>query len=178
MSTLSALAPRRGQRPLDGFVAALDPLMSVAIDSRAQAVAVTLEPWLARQDLLDGCDCMPCPDRYARRLVHADPTGRFTVLALIWSPGQASPIHAHKTWCALGVHSGALSESFFQAPCGATRTHYLSTRPRCTGTSSHGAADPSLIHQIANRGDGPAVSIHVYGVGLDAIECGVNQIHA
>ena len=152
--------------------------MSVDVAHRAHAVAAMLDPWLGRGDLLDGCDCTPCPERYARRLIHADPTGRFSVLALIWCPGQASPIHAHRTWCALGVHSGTLSESFFQATSCGSRAQLQITLARHQGAHSHGGADPSLIHQIANRGDRPAISIHVYGVGLDAIDWGVNQIYA
>ncbi len=175
---VGAMATLRDKRPIDEFVAALDPVMAVDVANRARAVAATLEPWLGRDDLLHGCDCIPCPERYARRLVHADASGRFSVLALVWCPGQSSPIHAHKTWCALGVHSGTLSESFFRAPCDEARTQLQATLPRHAGTGSHGAADPSLIHQIANRSDRPAVSIHVYGVGIDAIDCGVNQIYA
>ncbi len=171
-------APCRARRPIDAFVAMLDPIMSVTAAERACAVATTLGPWLGRGDLLDGCDCTPCPETYARRVIHADPTGRFSVLALIWCPGQASPIHAHRTWCALGVHSGTLSESFYQAASCDSRAQLQTTLARHQGTNSHGGADPSLIHQIANRGDRPAVSIHVYGVGLDAIACGVNRVYA
>ncbi len=171
-------APSRTPRPIDDFVATLDPIMTLDPTERARAVAATLTPWLGRGDLLDGCDCTPCPERYARRLVHADPAGRFSVLALIWYPGQASPIHAHRTWCALGVHAGTLTESFYQAAACGTRTQHQATLARLQGAQSHGAADPSLIHQIANRGDRPAISIHIYGVGLDAIDCGVNQIYA
>ena len=54
-----------------------------------------------------------CPDRYARHVLYADPQGRFTILALVWSGGQFSPVHAHDTWCAYAVHRGALDETLF-----------------------------------------------------------------
>ena len=49
------------------------------------------------------------PDRYARRLLHRDPAGRYTVLVLAWAPGQATPIHDHPNlWSVEGVLEGEL----------------------------------------------------------------------
>src|SRR4030095_11912675 len=35
------------------------------------------------------------PDCYARHLLHVDPAGRFSVVVMVWGPGQRTPIHAH-----------------------------------------------------------------------------------
>jgi 3-mercaptopropionate dioxygenase len=164
-------------RPLDVFVNELGAALERPGIDAALCAAELLRPWLGREDLLGGCDCTPSPDRYARRLIHSDPRGRFSVLALIWSPGQASPVHAHHAWCALGVHCGTLSESFF-APRETALPALTTTLVRSAGACSHAAPRPDLIHRVANTSDCAAVSVHVYGVGVDAVEHGVNRIYA
>jgi len=34
---------------------------------------------------------------------HAEPDCSFSVTAMVWRPGQVTPIHDHVTWCVLGV---------------------------------------------------------------------------
>ena len=51
----------------------------------------------------------PAPDRYARRLMHRDPRGRYTVLAMVWDVGQGTPLHDHAgTWCVECVYRGRI----------------------------------------------------------------------
>ena len=149
-------------------VAARSPLAE-----RPAAVAAAIAPHLFDPRLLAGKDC-PCnPDRYIRHLL--DEGDGYAVVALVWRPGQMSPVHAHRTWCALGVHQGTLSEHFFAAgetPC-PTAVHL-----RSRGATSHGPADPDLIHRIANCGAEVAVSIHVYGVPFSDFAEGVNLVLA
>ena len=54
------------------------------------------------------------PDTYTRHLVHADPYERFSVMLLVWRPGQNSPVHGHRTWCAYRVLRGTLSERHYR----------------------------------------------------------------
>jgi predicted metal-dependent enzyme (double-stranded beta helix superfamily) len=42
-------------------------------------------------------------DSYARHLLHRDRNNRFVVLALVWRPGQGTPIHDHSCWGVMGV---------------------------------------------------------------------------
>jgi predicted metal-dependent enzyme (double-stranded beta helix superfamily) len=46
------------------------------------------------------------PATYRCHLLHAEPDGSFSVVALVWRPGQATPIHDHVTWCVFGVIQG------------------------------------------------------------------------
>lgn len=40
------------------------------------------------------------PDTYARRLLYADPAGRYSVVVMTWGAGQSTPIHDHAgVWC-------------------------------------------------------------------------------
>jgi predicted metal-dependent enzyme (double-stranded beta helix superfamily) len=100
----------------------------------------------------------------------------YCVLAIAWRPGQMSPVHAHKAWCALGVHRGWLVESFFDVEDGIARP--VGCRPRGIGDTSHAAADAAAIHRIANVGVADAVSIHVYGASYDRLGADVNLVVA
>jgi len=145
-------------------------------DARAAAVARAMAPTVATPGLLEGFDC-PCrQDRYVRHLLAEDAALGYAVVALVWRPGQMSPVHAHRTWCALGVHRGALTETFY-TPAEALPEPRLSVL-RCPGDTSHGEARPDLIHRIANLGTCDAISIHCYGVAFERFGSDVNTILA
>jgi predicted metal-dependent enzyme (double-stranded beta helix superfamily) len=50
------------------------------------------------------------PEHYARNAIHIDPDGLLSLYALVWEPGQWTPIHDHGTWGVVGVHEGMLNE--------------------------------------------------------------------
>ncbi len=117
-------------------------------------------------------------ERYTRHLIYAGPG--FTVLALVWLPGQMSPIHAHRSWCALAVRQGALVETCFtRDDAGADAKPVLrldSCRQLHPGMVSHEGGNDEHYHRIANVGVETAVSIHVYGVDYDRLGHGLNRI--
>lgn len=119
-----------------------------------------------------------CPDQdcYARHILYADPGGRFTILALAWGPGQASPVHAHTTWCAYAVRSGALTETLFAFDTDGESALAKTTHERRAGYACYAPAGLERGHRLANSGSETAVSIHVYGVGADRIATGVNRV--
>jgi predicted metal-dependent enzyme (double-stranded beta helix superfamily) len=145
------------------------------LEERDGAVAAAIGAFAARPDLLDGRDCPCCPDRYVRHLLHADDAAGHAVVALVWRPGQMSPVHAHKAWCALGVHEGVLTETYYEP---GDPPMPKATRLLAPGATSHGPADPWLIHRLANLSCRTAVSIHCYGVGYDRFGQDLNIVHA
>lgn len=142
---------------------------------REGAVAAAIGACVTRPDLLDGRDLACSPDRYVRHLLHADPGGAYAVVALVWRPGQMSPVHAHRTWCAFGVQAGVLTETFY-APGDPPVPR--ATRLVAPGATGHGPADPALIHRLANLSCRTAVSVHCYGVGFDRFGADVNHVLA
>ncbi len=143
---------------------------------RPQAVGAAIQALAADPALLDGLDCPCCPDRYVRHLLHSDPQGGYAVVALVWRPGQMSPVHGHKAWCAFAVHQGTLTETWYSPAEDAPQPK--STQLLRPGQGSHGAADPLLIHRLANLSCRTAISIHCYGVGFDRFGSDVNEVHA
>lgn len=144
---------------------------------RPARVAGAIARHLGAPDLLPAGACPCSPERYVRHLLHADAEGGYAVVALAWRPGQMSPVHAHRTWCALGVQRGTLTEGFYAARAGAApaQTHSV-LRP--AGATSHGPADPEQIHRLANLSGEEAVSIHVYGVPFERFGADVNLVYA
>jgi len=118
---------------------------------------------------------------YSRHVLHADPQGRFTVVALVWPPGQSSPVHAHYTWCAYRVLSGVLTETHYAWDAAGGHAYTFNSISRTAGQSVCGHAGLELIHRLGNasRDDSePAVSLHVYGIDSERVSTHVNRVLA
>jgi predicted metal-dependent enzyme (double-stranded beta helix superfamily) len=137
-------------------------------------VAEAIRFYLGRADLLDDDACRCSPDRYVRHLLHAGTD--YTILAIVWRPRQMSPVHGHRTWCALGLHRVSMVETFF-TPAAHGAVPAMSVQRRA-GDVSHDAADPASAHRLANLGTQTAISIHVYGAPYDRLGNDVNTIWA
>ncbi|MBC7781813.1 MAG: cysteine dioxygenase family protein [Proteobacteria bacterium] len=144
---------------------------------RPQALLSAIRGSLFDIDLLAHEHRRANPDTYTRHLLHADPNGLFSILAIVWSPGQASPVHAHHTWCAVGVYAGELTECHYRAAPGDVYPVEVKSVRRGVGDSCFDAGRDG-IHRIANLSDQLAISIHVYGVGADRIVTGINRVYA
>lgn len=119
-------------------------------------------------DLLAGHPLAPSIDRYARHLLHAG--DGYTLLALVWLPGQQSPVHSHRTWCALAVHEGWLRETLYLPG------HPVGERALYGGDVSHAPPDLARGHRMANVGSRMAISLHIYGAPYDRLGQDVNHI--
>jgi predicted metal-dependent enzyme (double-stranded beta helix superfamily) len=126
-------------------------------------------------DLLTPAQRMPSADCYARHVLYGDPAGRFTILSLVWMPGQFSPPHAHQTWCAYAVCDNTLTETEYAFDRTTLKALPLRTVERRAGYCTFGEAGLDQIHRLGNAGVLPAVSLHVYGVESGRIGTHVNR---
>jgi len=157
--------------PLDSLFAGIAAAARGPLASRPADVSAVLRAFAGSDGLFDAMDC-PCGEAsYARHRL-AEGTGH-AVLALVWRPGQMSPVHAHRAWCALAVHEGTLVETFHD-PEDPARP--LSARLLGPGQGSAAPADPRLLHRLANLSGRTALSIHVYGVAFDQLGTELNDI--
>ncbi|WP_376091370.1 cysteine dioxygenase [Roseomonas sp. CCTCC AB2023176] len=174
--SVHAAPPTLLRRPLDAMLAGIAEAVRGAPERRHAAVAEAIAAHVADPRLLEGRDCPCCPTNYVRHLLHGDAAASYAVIALVWRPGQMSPVHAHKTWCALAVHRGTLTETFYAAaeddpvPTG--------TRLCPPGTLSCTPPDPNSIHRLANLSCREAVSIHCYGAAFDRLGDQVNLVYS
>jgi predicted metal-dependent enzyme (double-stranded beta helix superfamily) len=103
------------------------------------------------------------PGRPAGHILHAETDGTFSILGLVWRPGQSTRIHDHITWCVVGVLQGIEHEDLYNdqlSPIGARDNHQ--------GEVS-GFAPPGDIHRIRNTGTSTAISLHIYGTDITRI---------
>ena len=61
------------------------------------AVCEALRPSLTLPDLLEPAQRVGDPAAYRQHLLHVAPDGAFSLVALVWLPGQATPVHDHLT---------------------------------------------------------------------------------
>ena len=66
-------------------------------------------------EILTGAQRTGDPARYLSHLLHAEPDGSFSIVAMVWLPGQVTPVHDHVTWCVFGVLQGAEHEGTVRA---------------------------------------------------------------
>ena len=119
---------------------------------------------------------VPCAGCYARHMIGCDPAGRFTVLSLVWSPGQCSPPHAHDIWCAYAVVESTLTETLFTFDAARGIAVPAGTVARAPGYACFAGPGLEQIHRLAKAGVVPAISIHVYGVEGSRVGTHVNRL--
>jgi 3-mercaptopropionate dioxygenase len=110
----------------------------------------------------------PAPDRYARRLMHRDPAGRYTVIAMVWDKGQGTPLHDHAgIWCVECVYRGRINVTSYSVRGGDPETGIVRFEQETAITAGPGEAGalipPFEYHVITNADPTPSVTIHVYG---------------
>ena len=173
---ITKLAPKRAvsgiARLASDVAAALNgPLATFGSRIKSALALAVTDP-----DLLSSEQRQPKSGCYARHVLHSDPDGRFTVLAIVWDSGQFSPAHAHETWCGYAVFENALEETVFRYDTDAAKAEVLQTQLRKPGYSCFADAGLDQIHRVGNSGSRPAISIHVYGVERERIAPHVNRL--
>ena len=111
------------------------------------------------------------PDGYRSHTLHVEDDGSFSIVALVWRPGQVTRIHDHMTWCAFGVIQGVEHEDLFDADL-----NVIGSSDNHVGDVS-GFAPPGDIHRVHNTADTTAISIHVYGTDVTRIGSSVRRYY-
>lgn len=160
-ASFSSLKPR-----LDAAVTAPD------VASIAEQIKVALQGVLRGNSLqLPKELCEPRTDSYARRLLHRDDKGRYTVVVMTWGPGQRTPLHDHAgMWCVECVVDGEMEITQYDLVSQAGDTYRF--EPQGHIAAMRGAAGclipPFEYHTLGNaRPHGASVTLHVYGGEMD-----------
>lgn len=162
------------------FTQALAPLVAegrsnqdIATEAERALRVLLLEP-----DLLTEDQRRADPDRYAQHVLYVHPEKAYSVVSLVWLPGQRTPIHDHVCWCVTGVLEGREEETRYVLHDGASGLELA-----VSGYAMNEVGDVSRlvppdenIHEVANASDGVAISLHVYGADIPTLGTSVNQI--
>ncbi|MFP8885184.1 cysteine dioxygenase family protein [Streptomyces mangrovi] len=150
-------------------------------DPTACLVGEKLAPHLGAPGLLTPEQCEGDPERYRQHLLHAEADGSFSLVALVWLPGQRTSVHDHVSWCVTGVHEGEEHERRYRllpsdSPDG--RARLIATEDAVNPQGSVcGFAPPGDIHRVWNGGSDKAVSIHVYGADVSRLGSSVRRVY-
>ena len=152
------------------LVRKLDEAMTPRDDAgRCRAVKQILIDFMqSGTDFLDPQFLVPTPERYARRLIHRDPEGRYTAIAMVWDKGQGTPLHDHAgIWCVECVYQGVIKVQSYSMRGGDPEKDIVQFEPETliqAGVGEAGALIPPFeYHVLGNALDTPAVTIHIYG---------------
>lgn len=155
---------------VDELLRRLDQAVAVRDDeTRCQNVKrVLIDVVNSGEQFIDAPFLQPTPDRYARRLLHRDPQGRYTVIVMVWGQGQGTPLHDHAgIWCVECVYRGRIRVTSYSVRGGDPEqgiVEFARETEILAGVGEAGALIPPFeYHTIANADETPAITIHVYG---------------
>ena len=123
---------------------------------------LAVDGWLAPEHQLGS------PDSYRQHLLHVSRSRRLSVVALVWLPGQRTPIHDHVSWCVVGVYRGVEREVHYRL----TERDELVPVGAVDARAGHVEAlvpPASNIHRVEAVGDEKTISIHVYGADIQRL---------
>jgi 3-mercaptopropionate dioxygenase len=147
----------------------------------ADRVAAALRGRLPGPGLLSAEQLAGDPGGYQSHLVHAEPDGSFSIVVMVWLPGQQTPVHDHVAWCVSAVLQGTEYEEIFRlVPSGpegpGDHLAPVARNANPVGTVV-GFAPPGDIHRVTNIGDAVAVSMHVYGTDISRVGTSVRRVY-
>jgi 3-mercaptopropionate dioxygenase len=145
-------------------------------ETTARLVAAALECHLPSPAVLTADQRAGDPETHRSHVLHAEPGGSFSVVALVWLPGQVTPIHDHVTWCVFGVIQGVEHEELFGLDEERGCLVEAGTSTNRSGDVS-GFAPPGDIHCVRNVGGHTAISIHIYGTDVSRIGSSVRRYY-
>ncbi len=158
-------------RTLSDLIARIDAGVTAGCDQdRCDGVKNALvEATTSGLELLNDEFLAPAPEGYARRLLHKDPAGRYSIVVMVWDAGQGTPLHDHSgLWCVEAVYRGKIKVvSYSRAAnrCSGTGIFdFALEETLVAGVGEAGALIPPFeYHTLECDGGQPAVTIHVYG---------------
>jgi 3-mercaptopropionate dioxygenase len=180
-------------RTADQTTARLDALVEEVREVVGRGMAPDVTAYLVGEKLaphlgIEGSDGLLTPgqqegdpDRYRQHLLHAESDGSFSIVGLVWLPGQCTPVHDHVSWCVTGVHRGEEHERRYrllpaEAPGGSARLVATEDVTNPVGAVC-GFAPPGDIHKVWNGCQEKAISLHIYGADISRLGSSVRRVY-
>jgi predicted metal-dependent enzyme (double-stranded beta helix superfamily) len=142
----------------------------------AEYVAAELRTHLPAVDILTAAERSGDAAGYRCHVLYVEPDGSFSITALVWRPGQLTPIHDHVTWCVFGVIQGIEYEELYALDADGSCLMEVGRNANRPGEVS-GFAPPGDIHRVRNISDEVAISLHVYGADITRLGSSVRRTY-
>ena len=142
-----------------------------ALIDEPHAVAARLATLLAEDGWLAPEDRAPGTDSYRQHLLHVSSCRGLSVVALVWRPGQKTPIHDHVAWCVVGVYRGVELETRYRLVevDGRSCLQPVGTIEAYPGHVEALVPPAGDIHAVTAGGAEETISIHVYGADIERL---------
>ena len=185
-STDAVIASRRAESSTlahtcpDGLVRAIRAEVQRGLDWQRTADGVARA---IRANLPEPAEILAAPLRrgdpagYQSHLLYAEPDGTFSVSAMVWLPGQQTPVHDHVAWCVTAVLQGREHEEIFALDRGGQALRRTARNVNPPGSVS-AFAPPGDIHRVRNTGRTVAISLHVYGADISRLGNSIRREYA
>lgn len=142
----------------------------------ASTVAGQLSRYLSARPTLPEVYRRADPDAYTQHIMHVEPDGTFSIVALVWLPGQCTPVHDHVSWCVTGVYEGREREERFVLDGTGETARLLPTEDVVNPAGRVcGFAPPGDIHRVRNCCDALTISFHIYGADIHALGSSIRR---
>src|SRR5579871_2587193 len=166
------------QRALAEFVADCESIVAEKEGAADRVTAVA--PLMQRlagdaENFLSAEHTRSEPEHYARNAIHIAPSGDLSLFALVWLPGQWTPVHDHGSWGVVGVVQGVLEERAYMALDGEIasdsgirlkRGGVVLLNP---GAVTSFVPNPDHIHMTGVAPESETcVSLHLYGRNMNS----------
>jgi predicted metal-dependent enzyme (double-stranded beta helix superfamily) len=158
---------------LTTFVAACEQVVAEVETAaeRVTAIAPLMQTLAGEAEAFLSADHLRSePGHYARNAIHIAPSGNLSLFALVWLPGQWTPVHDHGSWGVVGIVRGLLEERSYMSETGnigadsgirLRRGGVLLLNP---GAVSSFVPNPDHIHVTGvSQQRETCVSLHLYG---------------
>ena len=158
----------------------LDQQVRSRLDAVIHAEHAERIPELVKAILVDSMQCgalavpdsfrSPVEGTYARRLLHRDPDGQYTMVVMTWGPGQKTALHDHAgIWCVECVVDGRMEVAQYDLRGEHDGRYEFAERSRVlAGRGSAGCLIPPFeYHTLGNAAETPSITLHVYGGEMD-----------
>ncbi|MFH8804233.1 hypothetical protein ACH4F6_32365 [Streptomyces sp. NPDC017936] len=174
MPTTSTLRPRMSRLVTEIRDALRTPRSGT--EAVARRVAGLVGDCLHHDDLLTADQLAPDPSAYRQHVLHVEPDGSFSVVALVWLPGQSTPIHDHVSWCVVGTYQGAEEEIRYRLidDRGSACLEPVDIAVNRTGEVAY-LVPPGDIHEVRGVGESTTASLHVYGTDVTRLGTSIRR---
>lgn len=168
------------QYDLDAFVRDVEQcrVSTASLPELAEQVRRRLGSLIQNPDFLVPQFRVAEDDRYKQHVVYVAPDGGFSVVSLVWKPGQSTCIHDHVSWCVFGVYRGAEHETRFRLvhdDQGRECLEEVSSAVNPAGETAWLIPPGGDIHLVRNCSDDIAISIHVYGADISRLGSSISR---
>jgi 3-mercaptopropionate dioxygenase len=176
---------------LAGFIANCESIIAAKEKTadRVTIIAPLMQQLAAHADQFLSADHMRSEaQHYARNAIHIAPSGNLSLFALVWLPGQWTPVHDHGCWGVVGVVRGVLEERSYMSTSGdisadsnirLKRGGVILLNP---GSVSSFVPNPDHIHMTGVAKVREAcISLHLYGRNMNTfhiydVEAGTRRL--